>query len=95
MTRTGVVVLMGLLLAACSVSPSIVRTKTTLGQVNMEGLECRRDKTPGSTIGRTICASPEHWARYENEQAQQSQAMLDRVRDHTDNRRLYVGMRAD
>ncbi len=95
MTRTGVLLLLATLVAACSATPSINRTRTTLGEVNMEGLECRRDKPPGSSIGRTICATPENWAQFEADESEESQAMLDRQRDDTDNRVLYRGMRAD
>lgn len=95
MTRTGAMVLTVILLGACTSTPSITRTKTTLGQVDMEGLECRRDRQAGSNIGRTICATPASWANYENEGAAKSQAMLDDIDDSTDNRRLYPGMRAD
>ena len=95
MTRTGALVLTVMFLGACTTTPSITRTKTTLGQVDMEGLECRRDRQAGSNIGRTICASPESWANYENVEAAKSQAMLDDIDENTDNRRLYPGMRAD
>jgi hypothetical protein len=95
MTRTGVLLLLATLVAACSATPSINRTRTTLGEVNMEGLECRRDKPPGSSIGRTICATPENWAEYEKAQSDTSQAALDRRRDQSDNRIFYPGMRPD
>lgn len=61
----------------------------------MEGLECRADKPPGSSIGRTICASPEDWARYEKDQIAKSQALIARTTDQQDNRQLYPGMKAD
>lgn len=95
MTRIGAVVLIVMLVGACTTTPSITRTRTTLGEVDMEGLECRRDRQAGSNIGRTICASPASWANYENEEATKSQALLDDIDDSTDNRRLYPGMRAE
>lgn len=95
MTRSGVFVLAAFVLAACTATPTISRTKTTLGEVDMTGLECRREKASGSNIGRTICASPQTWANYENVEASKSQALLDNIQDNTDNRRLYRGMRAD
>ncbi len=95
MTRSGVVVLVALLLASCSTSPSITRTKTTLGEVDMTGLECKRDTPAGSSIARTICATPEDWAKLESEEAARSQAELAQHRSQQDNRVLYRGMRAD
>lgn len=99
MTLTGVVAgaaaVCTALLTACAASPLITRTRTTLGEVNMEGLECRGDKPPGSSISRNICATPEAWAKYEADGAAESKAMLDRNRDLEDNRRLYRGMKAD
>ena len=80
-------------LSACA-SHSVSRTRTTLGQVNMEGLECRRENEPGSIIGRSYCASPEAWATYDAKEKAQSKALLDRSHDEV-NRRLYSGMKAD
>lgn len=95
MKRIGVVILLATLLGACTTSPSVTRTRTTLGEVNMDGLECRRDKPAGSSIGRTICATPENWAKYDADQRAKTQAMLDRNRDQEDNRRLYPGMKSN
>lgn len=81
-------------LAACA-SHSITRTHTTLGEVDMDGLECRSGKQPGSSIGRSYCATPEAWASYDAKEKAQSRALLDRNRDQEDNRRLYPGMKAD
>jgi hypothetical protein len=95
MIRSCILTLIVALISACSVSPSISRTKTTLGEVDMAGLDCRRDQPAGSHIGRTICASPEAWSKYESEEGSKSQAMLGEIQDNTDNRKLYPGMRAD
>lgn len=90
---TGLLVVVATTLSACA-SHSISRTRTTLGQVNMEGLECRRENQPGSSIGRSYCTSPEAWASYDAKEKAQSKALLDRSQDE-DNRRLYPGMKAD
>ena len=95
MKQVGAVLVLAVLLGGCAASPSVNRTKTTLGEINMDGLECRRDKPPGSSIPRTICASPDDWANYEKDQKAKTQAMLDRARDQEDNRRLYTGMKSN
>lgn len=92
--RIGLAVAFATTLSACA-SHSISRTRTTLGEVNMEGLECRNEKQPGSSIGRSYCASPESWASYDAKEKAHSNALLDRNRDQEDNRRLYPGMKAD
>ena len=99
MTRThaiaGVAVVCMVLLTACATPHAITRTKTTLGQVDMAGLECRSDKQPGSNISRSICATPAACAKDDATGAAQAKAVLDRNRDLEDNRRLYPGMKAD
>ncbi len=97
MTRSGAWVVLlascATILAACASHP-VTRTQTTLGEVNMEGLECRRENQPGSSIGRSYCTSPEAWAKYDAKEKAQSRMLLDRGGDE-DNRRLYPGMKAD
>lgn len=61
--------------AACSTTPSVSKQRMTLGEANISGMECRREKPPGTNMPRTVCASPEAWAkfdaaaRYENDLA--------------------------
>jgi len=80
-------------LTGCA-SHSITRTQTTLGEVNMDGLECRRENQPGSSIARSYCTSPEAWAKHDAKERAQSASLLNRGSDE-DNRRLYPGMKAD
>lgn len=97
MTRSGVgvglIALCAAALTGCA-SHSITRTQTTLGEVDMNGLECRRENQPGSSIGRSYCTSPEAWAKLDAKEKAQSAALLNRGGDE-DNRRLYPGMKAD
>ena len=95
MIRTCSLSLIVALISACTVSPSISRSRTTLGKVDMADLDCRREKPAGSHIGRTICASPEAWSKYERNEGSKSEAMLGEIQDNTDNRKLYPGMRAE
>jgi hypothetical protein len=62
-------------LAACTTQPTVTKQRMTLGEANIKGLECRDEKPIGTNFGRTVCASPEAWkkfdaaARYENDLA--------------------------
>lgn len=53
------------LVTACTTTPTVTKQRMTLGEANIEGLECRREKAITTNVPRTICASPEAWARYD------------------------------
>jgi hypothetical protein len=57
----------GTLLAGCATAPTPLYTKTntTLGQVDMTGLVCRREVSTKSRKPETVCASPEQWAAFD------------------------------
>jgi hypothetical protein len=46
-------------------TPSVTKQKMTLGEANIGGLECRREKPLGTNMPRTICASPDAWAKFD------------------------------
>lgn len=94
MLRSLSVITLVALCAACSMKPAVTRNVTTLGEVNMEGLDCRRLKQPGSNIWQTICASPAAWAQEDAREAEVAQSLRS-VQDSGDNRVLYPGMRRD
>ncbi len=66
------------LAAACSTQPSITSERTTLTptQIAEMGLECRKETPVGTTIARNVCASPESWARYEADGADDTQRLF-------------------
>lgn len=63
-------------LAACSTTPLVTREKMTLGQANIEGMECRQEKAIDTNIPRTICASPQAWARFDARRRQESADLM-------------------
>jgi hypothetical protein len=56
---------LGLVLSACNAVPTVTKERMTLGEANIDGMECRRDRPPDSSIPRTICASPAAWAAFD------------------------------
>ena len=79
MLRTGFVLLAGLALAGC-ITPTITKRITTLGQVDMTNMVCRREVLTGSNSPKTTCASKEDWAAYDERQAAVSQALFESAR---------------
>jgi hypothetical protein len=43
-------------------TPTVTKARMTLGEANIEGMECRVVRPISSQQPRTICASPESWA---------------------------------
>ncbi len=60
-------------ISACAIEPLVERTRTTLGEVDLTGLECRDEAVMGSLRKRTICASPEQWAAYDEEERRKAE----------------------
>ena len=56
---------LALTLTACAATPAYQRETTTLGEVDISGLECRDEAPITSLRKRTVCASPEQWAEYD------------------------------
>ena len=69
------------LAAACSTNTSITRERTTLTptQIAEMGLECRKETGIGTTIARSICASPEAWKQYEEDGTEDSRRVFDEI----------------
>ncbi len=62
-----VLILAGLAAAvsACSTTPTVTKQRMTLGEANIEGMECRVERPIGSVVPRTVCASPQAWANFD------------------------------
>lgn len=63
-------------LAACSTTPTITKERMTLGEANIDGMECRREKAPDTNIPRTICASPQAWAVFDAERRRETEELM-------------------
>src|SRR5882672_4531042 len=50
-------------LASGCTTPSVNKQVTTLGQVDMTGMVCRRAAPTGSSLPKTICATQAAWDR--------------------------------
>lgn len=70
-------------LAACAVTPTVTKERMTLGEANIEGMECRKDRAPDTNIPRTICASPESWAVFDEKRRRESAALLAEARKYS------------
>jgi hypothetical protein len=74
MIRTFLILAVAATATACA-TPSVSKQRMTLGEANIEGLECRHETPIGTVFPRTICASAEAWtkfdarARFENDLA--------------------------
>ncbi|MBI1358943.1 MAG: hypothetical protein GC155_01530 [Alphaproteobacteria bacterium] len=80
MSRKLWIALTGLVLAGC-VTPSYTKKVTTLGQVDMTGLECRRVQPIDSHAQRTMCATPASWAKYDRKQIAASEEFFAATRN--------------
>lgn len=68
--------LAAIVLAACSTTPTVTKERMTLGEAGIEGMDCRREKAPDTNIPRTICASPEAWAVFDDKRRRETEALL-------------------
>ena len=75
--------------AGCTMTPTVTKARMTLGEANIEGMVCKRVTTTGTSIPKTVCASPEAWKRYDAKQEDRSERIIDDARDNNDNRVLY------
>jgi hypothetical protein len=86
-TKTGMnmrsslgLVLMAAVLAmsACSTVPNVTRERTTMtiAQIEAEGLICRKDRPPDTNIPRTICASEQAWATFDERRRRETDDLL-------------------
>lgn len=65
------VLLAAFVAAACS-TPAVTREVTTLGQVDLTGLECRTESQIDSHLAKTFCATPSAWKKWDRKMAQQT-----------------------
>jgi hypothetical protein len=61
---------------ACTMTPTVTKQRMTLGEANIEGMECRRDKSIGTVMPKTICASKESWAQFDAKALAESEAVF-------------------
>ncbi len=66
------------ILSACSTTPAVVRytAMMTPAEIREEGLECRKDKPPDTNIPRSICASREAWAAFDERRRRETEDIL-------------------
>jgi hypothetical protein len=63
-------------LSACSMTPTVTKQRMTLGEANIEGMECRRDVPIDTNIPRTICASATAWAAFDENRRRETDSIL-------------------
>jgi len=66
------------LLSACSATPTVIRYNAmmTPAEIKEAGLECRKDKPPDTNIPRSICASKESWAAFDERRRKETEDIL-------------------
>jgi hypothetical protein len=82
MVRATLLASFTVLVAGCSLTPTVTKQKMLLGEVDMSGLECRRDTPPDSNLPRTICASPAAWASFDERRRSDTDDILAEGRKH-------------
>jgi hypothetical protein len=65
---------------ACTMAPTVTKQRMTLGEARIDGMECRRDTPMGSNQPRTVCASPDAWAKYDKAARLESEKMFQEAR---------------
>ena len=68
--------------AGCTTVPTVTKQKMTLGEANISGMECRRERPIDSNLPRTICASPRAWAAFDEARSQETDDILAEGRKH-------------
>jgi hypothetical protein len=68
------------LVAGCVTEPVVAKQRMTLGEANIEGMECRREKPMGTAQPKTICADPDAWARYDAAARYESELAFQKAR---------------
>jgi hypothetical protein len=66
----------------CTTAPSVTKQKMTLGEANISGMECRREKPIDSNLPRTICASRQAWAAFDDARRIDTDDILAEGRKH-------------
>lgn len=67
-----------LALSACGTTPLVTRESTTMTKTEIAaaGLICRKDKAPDTNIPRSICASREAWAAFDERRRQETADLI-------------------
>jgi hypothetical protein len=67
-----------LLLVACSTTPTVTSETTTMtrAEIAEAGLICRKDRPPDTNIPRTICASEQAWAAFDEKRRRESDELM-------------------
>jgi hypothetical protein len=68
--------------SACT-TPSVTKQRMTLGEANISGMECRREKPVGTNLPRTVCASPEAWEKFDEAARAENDLALQKARSGT------------
>jgi hypothetical protein len=84
MIRTALILSAALLgTTACTMTPIVTKQRMTLGEAKIDGMECRREKSVGSSMPKTICTSKESWKQFDAKALAESEALFDRQRQAT------------
>lgn len=64
--------------SGCSTVPHVTREQTTMtvADIAAEGLVCRKDRPPDTNIPRTICASEQAWAAFDERRRRETDDLL-------------------
>jgi hypothetical protein len=70
-------------------TPTVKRSTMSLADADITGMECRHGATTGTSIPKTVCASPDKWKKYDATLANDSAELFHDILDKQDNRILY------
>jgi hypothetical protein len=76
MTRTFLVVSAAVLTVGCTMTPAVTKERMTLGEADISGMECRREKPIDTNLPRTICASRQAWAAFDDDRSRETDDIL-------------------
>lgn len=64
--------------SACTTAPLVTKETTTMtkAEIAAAGLICRKDKAPDTNIPRTICASKESWAAFDERRRDETAGIM-------------------
>ncbi len=78
------VLLSGFVLSGCiSTKPLVTKQTMTLAETDITGMECRRDTPPDTNIPRTICATRESWATFDQRRRLETEALFTEARQYS------------
>ncbi len=83
MVRIGILLAASASATACSMTPIVTKTSTTMTprEIREAGLECRQLVPIDSNIPRTLCATDAAWANYEERARRATDELLARGRE--------------